>query len=285
MAVYAIGDVQGCFDELNELLSLIKFNPDVDKLWFTGDLVNRGPKSLEVLRFVKSLGDAAITVLGNHDLHLLAVANKQSKKRKDDTIDAVLADKDCKPLLEWLRHQPLLHKDDSLGFTLIHGGLPPQWSLADAQTFAAEVESKLRGDSYVKFFANMYGSKPTRWRKSLSGWDRLRFITNSLTRLRYVDRDGNLALSAKGPLGSQPKTFIPWFQHPDRKTKNDRLVFGHWSTLGFYASANVLGLDSGCLWGGKLTAMRLDKDMLYASPVQLPCKGASKPKIKIKSTG
>ena len=278
MAIYAIGDVQGCYDEFMELLDFIRFNPGADTLWLTGDIVNRGPKSLEVMRFVKGLGEQAVTVLGNHDLHLLAIATGHSKLRKDDTLKEILKAHDSEDLLTWLRHRPLVHHDANLGIYMLHAGLPPQWTIEQTQQCAGEVEEVLRGDRFDKYFENMYGNKPVRWKPSLKGWDRMRFITNCFTRLRYVDSDGKLCLGAKGPIGSQPSSCIPWFQHPARQTKEMLCVFGHWSTLGFYSGNGVVALDSGCLWGGKLTAMRLDVDASARVPLQVSCKVACQPK-------
>jgi bis(5'-nucleosyl)-tetraphosphatase (symmetrical) len=277
MAIYAIGDVQGCYDELMALLGLIRFDPAADTLWFTGDIVNRGPKSLSVLRFVKELGEGAVTVLGNHDLHLLAIASGHSKLRKDDTLKEILKADDSEELLTWLRNRPLLHHDANLGIYMLHAGLPPQWTVEQTLQCAKEVENILRGDRFEKYFENMYGNKPVRWKPSLTGWDRLRFITNCFTRLRYVDSDGKLCLGAKGSIGSQPANFIPWFQHPARQTKEVLCVFGHWSTLGYYNGNGVIALDSGCLWGGKLTAVRLDIDAVERISYQVSCKEACKP--------
>jgi bis(5'-nucleosyl)-tetraphosphatase (symmetrical) len=282
MALYAIGDVQGCYDELMTLLEVIQFNAATDTLWFTGDIVNRGPKSLEMLRFVKGLGEKAVTVLGNHDLHLLAVACGHSKLRKDDTLKSILTADDRDELLLWLRTRPVLHRDADLGIYLLHAGLPPQWTMEQVEQHAMELEDMLRGVRYEKYFQNMYGNKPARWKSSLSGWDRLRFITNCFSRLRYVDTDGRLVLGAKGPMGSQPKQCIPWFQHPARCTKEAVIVFGHWSTLGFYHSDGVIALDSGCLWGGKLTAVRLDNPAGVIEPIQVSCSAARKPNSRNK---
>lgn len=262
MAVYAIGDVQGCYAELTALLEVIQFDAATDQIWLTGDLVNRGPESLRTLRFVHNLNrhtpNAAITVLGNHDLHLLAVAAGQGRQYSCDTLDEILAAPDCEILLDWLRHQPLLHHDAALGVTLVHAGLPPQWSLLEAQDYAAEVESVLRDKNHQEFFSHMYGNQPDQWQANLTGWDRLRFITNCFTRLRYCDANGKLDLQAKGAPGSQQAGYVPWFEVVDRQTKNDSIVFGHWSTLGLYKGNNVVSLDTGCLWGHQLTAMRLD---------------------------
>lgn len=256
MAIYAIGDIQGCFAELQRLLDKIGFDPAADRLWFTGDLVNRGPRSLETLRLIRSLGDAAVAVLGNHDLHLLAVAHGVSKTKHRDTFADVLDAPDRDALVDWLRRRPLLHRDGA--FYLIHAGLPPQWSAEDAERHAKEVESCLRGDDFIKLFRQMYGDQPDLWSETLQGWSRLRFITNCFTRIRYCDRQGRTDFRQKGAPGTQPPHLMPWFKVPGRKSAGVEIVFGHWSTLGFYADDGVYGLDTGCLWGGELTALRLD---------------------------
>jgi len=278
MTIYAIGDVQGCFEELQALLRKIDFQPRRDRLWFTGDLVNRGPGSLEVLRFVKQLGEAAVSVLGNHDLHCLAVACGYGSLHNKDTVSDIFSAPDCEELLDWLRQRPVLHHDDSLGITLIHAGLAPQWDMDLARSCARELEQVLRGESYRDYFANMYGNGPNLWSDGLQGWDRLRFITNCFTRLRYVDAQGQLCLSAKGPPGSQPSGWLPWFQAVQRHSKGHKILFGHWSALGLYLAEDVIGLDTGCLWGGALSALRLDQ-MTYTTPVvvQLDCAGVLTP--------
>ncbi|MEJ2310144.1 MAG: symmetrical bis(5'-nucleosyl)-tetraphosphatase [Gammaproteobacteria bacterium] len=274
MATYAIGDVQGCYDELLALLDLVGFDEAADSLWFVGDLVNRGPKSLEVLRFVKSLGDRAVTVLGNHDLHLLAVAEGVKSVKKQSSLQAVLDASDRDELLDWLRHRKLMHHDRRLGFSMVHAGVAPQWDLAMALEMAASVEAVLQNSPACKaFLANMYGDKPDTWSDSLQDFDRLRFITNAFTRLRYCTKKGRLSMRAKGPLGSQPARYWPWFMIPGRQTANTRIVFGHWSTLGYMAGVNVWALDTGCLWGGHLTALRLED----RQPFFLNCRGELKP--------
>ena len=275
MATYAIGDVQGCHDELQRLLERVGFDPAVDRLWFAGDLVNRGPKSLEVLRFVRGLGAAALTVLGNHDLHLLAAAHDPGRIKRRDTLHAILDAPDCGELIDWLRTRPFLHRDEALGYTLIHAGLPPQWDLATARACAREVETVLRGPEHGQFFQQMYGNKPNRWDPQLEGMDRLRFITNCFTRLRFVTRKGKLKLKLKGPPAGQNTKFIPWFLHPHRRTRNQRIVFGHWSTLGYHVAENTWALDTGCLWGGELTALRIDA--VPPAPTHLPCPGRQDP--------
>ena len=279
MAVYAIGDIQGCYDDLRRLLDKIEFNPEKDKLWFAGDLVNRGPQSLEVLRFVKGLGDRAITVLGNHDLHLLAVSEGNHRHlSKDHTLDGILQAHDRDELIEWLRFRPLIHHSATRGYTLLHAGLPPQWDIYSAIRLASEVEHYLRSSHYPDLLHNMYGNDPFCWSPSLTGYERLRFIINALTRLRFCDEKGSLALREKGPPGSQKKPYMPWFKVPGRRSENDRIIFGHWSTLGYMNSDNVWSLDTGCLWGGKLTALRLKKRKAPI-PTQIPCPGARKPRL------
>lgn len=258
MTTYAIGDIQGCFDALQALLEKIRFDSSRDTLWFTGDLVNRGPQSLETLRFVRGLGERAVAVLGNHDLHLLAVANGTAKRKNQDTLDEILTAPDRDPLLDWLRHRPLLHHDVALGWTLVHAGLLPQWDLADAQRLAREAETVLRTDAADNFLANMYGDLPDRWHETLSGHERLRVIVNAFTRLRYCDQAGKMDLHFKGAPGSQAPGLVPWFQAPRRRSSAEHIVFGHWSTLGAYQADGVLGLDGGCLWGRELCGARLE---------------------------
>jgi bis(5'-nucleosyl)-tetraphosphatase (symmetrical) len=277
MPTYAIGDIQGCYDELRELLNLIGFNPNHDRLWFTGDLVNRGPKSLQVLRYVRSLGNAAITVLGNHDLHLLALAYSEHKPLKSfDTLNETLTAPDRDELLHWLRHQPLLHYDATLRCALIHAGLPPQWDLAMAQGCARELENTLRDTASMReLFAHMYGDKPSRWSDDLRGIARLRFITNCFTRLRVCDRDGRLHLKYKGTLANIPKGNMPWFRVPSRQSTDIRFVFGHWSALGYHNGDGVLALDTGCVWGNRLCAVRIDVDDIgKALPICVPSRQA-----------
>jgi len=228
-------------------------------LWLVGDLVNRGSHSAEVLRLVRGLGERAVAVLGNHDLTLLAVAAGQVKPKRKDTFHSILDAPDCADLLDWLRRCPLLHHDPVLGFTMIHAGLPPQWDLALAQRCAAEVEEVLRGSSCNAFLGRMFGGEPRRWRSDLAGYDRLRFAVNALTRMRFCAADGTLSFSEKGPPGSQRPELLPWFAVPDRRSANLNLVFGHWAALGYYRAPGVFALDSGCVWGNRLTAIRLDE--------------------------
>ena len=271
MAVYAIGDIQGCDDELGHLLTRLGFSPSRDTLWFVGDLVNRGPRSLEALRRVKALGASAICVLGNHDLHLLAlVLSPHEPVKSKDTLDSILNAPDRDELIHWLRHRPMLHHDAQLGYAMVHAGLPPQWNLAQAQTCARELEAVLRDEQQCReLFANMYGDKPDRWSDDLKGMARLRFITNCLTRLRYCRTDGTLELKFKGQVKDAPGDLLPWFKVPDRRWRDARIVFGHWSALGYYDADGVLGIDTGCVWGEKLCAVRLDQPMQQV--VCVPC--------------
>ena len=275
MATYAIGDVQGCYYELRALLDRLRFDADEDDLWFVGDLVNRGPSSLDCLRFVMQLGARATVVLGNHDLHLLARAcGAPRKPRRGDTLDAVLAAPDRDELLDWLRQRPLLHHDALLGYTMVHAGLPPQWNLATATLCAREVEQALRGHDHRVFLAEMYGDEPDLWSDGLTGIARLRFAVNALTRMRFVTDDGRLELKAKGAPSAAPDGAIPWFAVRGRASSGLHLIFGHWSTLGEADGFGVYPLDSGCVWGGKLTALRLDGDGGWTV---VPCKGARTP--------
>ena len=258
MAVYAIGDIQGCYDPLRRLLDLLRFDPTADTLWLVGDLVNRGPQSVEVLRLVRDLGDRAIAVLGNHDLTLLAVAAGQVKPKRKDTFHSILDAPDSAELLALLRQCPLLHHDAGLGFTMVHAGLPPAWDLALAQRCAAEVEIVLRGPGSREFFGQMFGGEPRRWDESLSGYERLRFTVNALTRMRFCTADGTLSFAEKGPPGTQPVGLLPWFEVPGRRNADLNIVFGHWAALGYYRAPGLYALDSGCVWGNRLTAIRLD---------------------------
>ena len=265
MATYAIGDVQGCCDELQELLARIGFDRARDRLWFVGDLVNRGPKSLEVLRLVRSLGDAAIVVLGNHDLHLLAVAEGFARKRADDTLDAVLNASDREELLDWLRGRPMMHAQGR--YALVHAGLLPQWSVQRALLLAAEVEATLRGAGFRSFLGRMYGGTPERWDESLSGVDRLRVIVNAMTRLRFCTREGAMDFHVKNE--QAPAGYLPWFEAREPR-RESAIVCGHWSALGLKLTERFALLDSGCVWGGALSALRLE----YRWLVQVPCLGS-----------
>ena len=261
MATYAIGDIQGCFEELQNLLEKIRFDAACDRLWLVGDLVNRGPQSLEVLRFVENLGSAAISVLGNHDLHLLMLAEGRSQQREDDTLDAILAAPDRETLLDWLRWQPLMHVEN--GYAMVHAGLLPQWTVDKALALAGEVEQALRATDYRKFLAHMWGSEPAAWSDDLDQWKRLRVIVNAMTRMRFCSIDGVMEFHSKGEAISPPPGYLPWFDIPSRKSTDHVLVTGHWSALGLRILPNLLALDSGCLWGGPLSAIRLEDRTVY----------------------
>lgn len=274
MAVYAIGDIQGAYDELQALLGEIGFDVATDRLWLVGDLVNRGPRSAEVLRFVRGLGERAITVLGNHDMHLLAVAAGAREANPHDTFHDVLSAPDRDELMAWLRQRPLMHHDPALGYTMVHAGLAPQWDLDTARRCAAEVEAELRSGAYVSFLRDMYGSEPDRWSDTLTGTGRLRFILNCFTRLRFCDAHGRLRLKEKGSPFGRNDGLIPWFEAPHRASRELNLVFGHWSTLGRHQAPGVFALDSGCVWGGALSALRIDGSPAW---FDIPCGGYREP--------
>lgn len=267
MPTYAIGDVQGCCDELCSLLAVVGFDRACDRLILLGDLVNRGPDSLGVLRTVRDLGSAAVTVLGNHDLHLLAVAQGGRAGRRD-TLQALLAAPDRDALIDWLRAQPLAHHDAQHDVLFVHAGIAPQWSTADVLQLAAEASARIRGPQGARFLSRMYGDHPDTWSPRLRGAERTRFVVNCLTRARYCDAQGRLDLRFKGRPGTQPAGLLPWFQVPGRRTATQPVVFGHWSTLGqvHWPEHRVSGLDTGCVWGGTLTALRLDDGQLFQVP-------------------
>ena len=262
MATYAIGDVQGCFDELQQLLRKVGFQGSKDKLWFVGDLVNRGPKSLEVLRFVRDLGKRAVTVLGNHDLHLVTQHEGFERPRDDDTFQDVLRAPERKELVDWLRQRPMMHAEG--GYVMVHAGLLPQWSITKALLLGKEVERALAAPDYREFLQHMYGSKPEEWRDSLSGWDRLRVIVNAMTRLRFCTPQGKMDFRAKDT--APPRGYAAWF---DLRKEDETIVCGHWSALGLKMTPKLAALDTGCVWGGSLTALRLEDRTLH----QVPCRG------------
>ncbi len=262
MATYAIGDIQGCHDELCRLLEKVNFDTSRDTLWFCGDLVNRGGQSLAVLRLVKSFGERAIVVLGNHDLSLLAIAERQTadQEKVNPELREVLFAPDRNELLYWLRTRPLLHIDRGLGFLLVHAGLAPRWNVDEAERSAREVEMRLRGDGASRLLKAMFGNKPDQWSPRLQGLDRLRATINVLTRMRYCDVRGRIAYGEKGAPGSQRPGLYPWFEVPGKSARDLRIVCGHWSTLGRFAGMGVYAIDGGCVWGGELIALRLDGD-------------------------
>jgi bis(5'-nucleosyl)-tetraphosphatase (symmetrical) len=267
----AIGDLQGCRDALEHLLDAAGPDARDGPLWFAGDLVNRGPDSLGALRRVRALGERATVVLGNHDLHLLAVASGLRRAHRTDTLDPILAAPDRDALLDWLRARPLAHFGD--GHLLVHAGVFPQWTAEQAVALAGEVERVLRGPDWVDFLRTMYGNLPDRWDDALSGDDRLRAIVNALTRMRFVDADGRMDFAVKEGAGAAPAGLVPWFDAPGRRTAGVTVVFGHWSTLGLVLRPDLVSLDTGCVWGGSLTAVRLEDRAV----LQVRCPRASDP--------
>ncbi|MGL1832376.1 symmetrical bis(5'-nucleosyl)-tetraphosphatase [Rhodocyclaceae bacterium SMB388] len=261
MAVYAIGDIQGCYRQFGRLLEKLRFDPVVDRLWLVGDLVNRGPESLQVLRLARELADASTVVLGNHDLYLLMVAAGFSRRGKDDTLARVLEAPDRDELLDWLAHRPLAHAEN--GFLMVHAGVLPNWSVAQTLALAAEVETALTGPASHAFLLHLQGDKPDRWADTLRGQDRLRFVVNVLTRMRFCTPDGRLAMRAKGPPDKAPPGTLPWFRVPQPAWSGQTIVCGHWSALGYYRRDGLIALDSGCVWGGKLTAVRLEDGAVF----------------------
>jgi bis(5'-nucleosyl)-tetraphosphatase (symmetrical) len=261
VSTYAIGDIQGCDDALGRMLDTIAFEPVRDRLWLVGDLVNRGPSSLAVLRRVMALGEAAVTVLGNHDLHLLAVAEGFRKPHRSDTLHGVLAAPDRREILDWLRGRSLMHVED--GYALVHAGLLPAWTTAQALELAREVEAALRGPAFHEFLGHMYGNHPDRWHDALIGPNRLRVVVNAMTRMRVCTADGRMDFGFKGRPEEAPPGFMPWFAVPGRASLDRTVICGHWSALGLRQEERLMALDSGCLWGGTLTAVRLEDRRLY----------------------
>ena len=261
MSTFAIGDVQGCHDELRELLDRIRFDLTRDRLWFVGDLVNRGPRSLETLRFVRSLGESAVAVLGNHDLHLLVVASGVRQPHRGDTIDDILNAPDRDELLAWLRSRKLMHADGS--YAMVHAGLLPQWTIARALELASEVESVLRSADYPELMRRMYGNEPAEWSDGLSGFDRLRVIINAMTRLRLCDARGRMEFKHKLGPANMPPGCLPWFDVPGRASADTPIVCGHWAALGLMERTDVISIDTGCVWGRTLTAVRLDDRAMF----------------------
>jgi bis(5'-nucleosyl)-tetraphosphatase (symmetrical) len=277
MTTYAIGDIQGCFYAFQDLLAEINFDQTHDVLWLVGDLINRGNGSLEVLRWCYAHQKNIRIVLGNHDLHALVVAHGIVKPRRGDTLDAIFSANDGEKLLGWLRCQPMLfHENNHL---MVHAGLLPQWQVEEALLYASEVESILRSQNYVDFLKAMYGNQPTMWRNDLEGMDRLRMITNAMTRLRVCSPEGEMEFEFKGELNDIPQNFMPWFDVPHRASKDSTIIFGHWSALGLQSRNNVYALDTGCLWGGQLTALNLETKVITQVPCNLkdaPMLGAHK---------
>lgn len=267
MSTYVVGDLQGCLSPLKDLLERMAFNPASDRLWLTGDLVNRGPESLETLRFLKQLGNAVRCVLGNHDLHLLAAAAGHGRKHRSDTIADILEAPDRDELIDWLRHQPLAYADEAFpDVIMVHAGLLPQWSPKKALKLAAEVEAVLQSDAWQTFMAVLYGNQPDAWDDELTGNDRLRIIVNALTRLRFCTQEGVMDFKIKDSARSAPPGYVPWFEVHGRKSAKARILFGHWSTLGLMVRDDLCGLDTGCVWGGRLTGLRLEDGEIFSTP-------------------
>ncbi|HEY4083482.1 MAG TPA: symmetrical bis(5'-nucleosyl)-tetraphosphatase [Burkholderiaceae bacterium] len=272
---YLIGDVQGCCDALSHLLERIDFSPSRDRLYLLGDLVNRGPASLATLRLIIKLGDAATCLLGNHDLHLLAAAHGVRGPHRGDTIQDILDAPDREALLDWLRHRHMAHH--AHGWLMVHAGVAPQWDVAQTLACAAEVQAVLRGPDLPDFLHAMYGDKPDRWDESLSGTERLRFIVNVLTRLRFCNAEGKLDFVTKEGAGGAPTGYMPWFDVPGRRSAEARIAFGHWSTLGLIERPDLLALDTGCVWGGRLSAARVDDAGHVTEVIQVECEQAQRP--------
>jgi bis(5'-nucleosyl)-tetraphosphatase (symmetrical) len=272
MATYAIGDLQGCFFSFQDLLKKIQFNTEHDRLWFVGDLINRGPGSLEVLRWIFERQSSVVAVLGNHDLHTLVVAEGFVSAHRSDTIQVLLDAPDANELLTWLRHQPLVHFEH--GYLMVHAGLLPQWTIDEAMMLGAEVQAALQSDHYADFLKHMYGNEPTAWQQDLIGWNRLRVITNAMTRLRVCSQQGEMEFKFKGELNKIPDGYRPWFELEHRASIDTPIIFGHWSALGLKHTHNVFALDTGCLWGGQLTALRLEDKQIF----QVPCNPKDAPR-------
>src|SRR3954454_22962522 len=261
MAIFAIGDLQGCYSPFRRLLDQIRFDAGTDRLWLVGDIINRGPDSLATLRFVKGLGNAALMVLGNHDLHLLMVAEGCAGLRRNDTLDDILAAPDRQELLDWLRWREILHVEGIQ--VLVHAGLLPSWSVSKASSLARIVEDNLRGTNFQQFCVNMYGDQPDRWSDALEGYEQLRVIINAMTRMRLCTPDGKMDFSHKGPAKDAPPGYLPWFEVPGRASSEATIICGHWSALGLRLQENLIALDTGCLWGGSLTAVRLEDRKVF----------------------
>ena len=268
MAVYAVGDIQGCLDPLKRLLDMVQFNPAEDQIWFVGDLVNRGPNSLGTLRYVKELGDVAKVVLGNHDLHLLALAEGVKKVRNHPTLDSVLTAPDRDELMFWLRHQPLVYRDPELHVVLVHAGIHPDWRIKQAEKYSKEVEAILQSDRYPELLEKMYGRKPYRWHPKLKGWARYRFIINACTRMRYLKPKMQLDFNSSVPPGKQSRRLTPWYETPMIPRKNWRIVYGHWSSAGHWFDGNHIALDTGCVWGEKMMLARIDQRLITTHKVK-----------------
>ncbi len=273
MPTYVIGDVQGCLHAFLDLIAAIAYDPRRDRLWFTGDLVNRGEDSLGMLRWCMAHDEGIVAILGNHDLHLLAVAEGFVPPHKKDTLNEILEAPDRAEVLEWLRRRPLLHREGD--WLMVHAGLMPAWTAQQAQSLARELEDVLRGKAYREFLRQMYGNEPRHWSEALSGQDRLRLIANAMTRMRFLHPDGGLEFLHKCAPTQAPPGLLPWFDMPGRLSRDVRVLFGHWSTLGLYLRDDVAALDTGCLWGGRLTALRIEDGQVF----QVDCRPRRRPDV------
>jgi bis(5'-nucleosyl)-tetraphosphatase (symmetrical) len=265
MAVYAVGDLQGCLEPLQCLLEHVNFDQANDQLWLVGDLVNRGPQSLETLRFLYSIRQSVTCVLGNHDLHLLAASRNIERLKKGDTLRGILEAPDCDELLQWVRRQKLLHYDAERNVAMVHAGIPPQWSLKKALKLATEVEAALHDDDlYLPYLEGMYGNEPNKWDNDLHGVTRLRVITNYFTRMRFCTSEGKLDLKGKEGIDTALPGYAPWFKHKERKTRETKIIFGHWAALeGRCDEPDVYALDTGCVWGSAMTMLNVDSFERY----------------------
>jgi len=271
--ILLIGDIQGCCGALDELLAKAGFSPSRDRLVALGDLVNRGPQSLQVLQRLRALGNAATCLLGNHDLHLLAAAQGVRKLHRSDTLDDILASPEREAWIDWVRQRPLAVQES--GWLCVHAGVPPQWDAGHTLSLADEVQQMLRGPHLEGFLQGMYGNEPSSWNEGLAGADRWRFVINALTRMRFCDAQGMIDFKTKGDADSAQPGFVPWFEHPQRRTQGTPIAFGHWSTLGLMNRPDLLGLDTGCVWGGALTAVRVDEGRREV--LQVPCAQSQQP--------
>ncbi len=275
VATYVIGDIQGCYEAFKELLVAIAFNPARDRLWLAGDMVNRGENSIDTLRWCMAHDDSVVAILGNHDLHLLAVAEGFVPLHRNDTLAEILDAPDRALVLDWLRRRPMVHREGD--WLMVHAGLLPEWTPQQAEALARELEDTLRGDGYRGFLKNMYGNEPRKWQATLSGQDRLRLIANAMTRLRYLHPNGDIEFQHKCAPGDAPAGLLPWFDMPERQSRGVTVLFGHWSTLGLLDRPDVVALDTGCLWGGQLSAIRLEDRRIF----QVGCHARRQPKPRV----
>ena len=267
MTDYVIGDLHGCYDPFRKLLDKISFDPTKDKLWLTGDIINRGPKSRRTLQFVKSIDSSVISVLGNHDLHLLALSKNiiQTKDLIDTSLAKILHNRNSDELIEWLRQRPLAHYSKKLNTIMVHAGIPPQWTINNTIKYASEVQTILRGTNCSKLLSKMYGNKPDLWSPELTSYQRYKFTINALTRMRLIDNEGRLNFNHNGPPPNKEKRIFPWFEANRPKWEGTRIIFGHWSALKLIVNEKIIAVDTGCVWGNQLTAVKLSKKLNIVS--------------------